>query len=103
MPQSERVDLEHPGNWLCDAAPVSGLRDVWGALRNLRGWPLALLVFCAAQVRFQVRKALRGEMGSVDVALLALFLAAVVLVVSRAVRQERTRSRDLPGRHMESP
>jgi hypothetical protein len=58
-------------------------------------------VFCAAQVIFQVSKALGGEMDAVDFALFALFLTAVVLLVSKAVRQERTRRRDRPGRQME--
>ncbi|TPG17357.1 hypothetical protein EAH86_11525 [Pedococcus bigeumensis] len=59
-------------------------------------------MFCGAQVTFQVSKALWGDMDSVDVALFALFLTAMVLVVSRAVRQERTRRRELPGRQMET-
>ena len=62
---------------------------------------MAWLVFCAAQLLFQFSKALRGEMDSVDFALSALFLMAVVVVVFKAVWQEGTRRRDRPGRQME--
>lgn len=77
-------------------------RLVWAALRHLHGWPLAWLVFCSAQVVFQVSKALRGDMGSVDLALMALFLTFAVLLLLQAVRRERTRAQDRPGRHIET-
>lgn len=102
LPPSDRAGRRTSGHWLCDASPVSGRSLVWDALRHLHGWPLAWLVFCAAQVMFQVSKALRGDMDSVDLALFALFLTGVVLGVSQAVRQERTRRQDRPGRQMET-
>ena len=81
---------------------MSSLQLAWDALRHLRGWPLAWLVFCVAQLAFQLGKLVTGRTDRVDVILSVLFLTAGALLVAQAVRAERRRRRALVDRPTQS-
>lgn len=82
---------------------MRSLRLGWDALRNLRGWPLAWLVFCVAQLVFQLGKLVTGRTHRTDVILSVLFLTAGAFLVAQAVHDERKRRYALADRPTPAP
>ena len=78
---------------LWEAVPVAWGR-VSNAMRHLRGWLLACVVLCGAQVLFKAIKALRGEVDTVDVVLLGIFMTGLLAAVAYAVKLEAVDQRD---------